>query len=332
MIDDLSDPKLVIRAAPWNVPYVSPDSLRSDSDMFKSMIAIAVPYVIDNVSDYFFMGNDQEFWHPQEDFPCIAPPFRCFWMEHRRPAKIVSTVDNTELNSDLASYFPKKVGVLWNAFELDEMREYSESMVGETLRWGDKTRTVSKNILNAKWFLNASVFHQWDHDHIEGPVCLFGFWIDESGNIMEFTFTMRFHAAAFDPAILRGGFDNYIFSPLLAISFLNCNNVVTDTVVPPPKLNKNYQRWTGRSLREYRTIRITPIRQVAEQTHGGKSTGMKKALVITRGHFMHSGIAPKPGAEDDRGRVRGKLFGKLIGRYWIDEQRRLNKRVFNVPA
>jgi hypothetical protein len=196
---------------------------------------------------------------------------------------------------------------------------------------GSETRRVTKDILKAKWFLNAMVFDQWEHDLIEGPLCMFAFWIDENGNVLDFCYTFRFESPlAYDPAILRSGMDNFIFSPLLAISFLNCKNVITDTVTPPLKLSKNYHRWTGQWLREYRTIRIAPVRQIAERQEGGKVTGIKKALIITRGHFMHSGIAPKPGFEGDEGRVRGKLFGKLIGRYWIDEQRRVNKNLLTL--
>jgi hypothetical protein len=59
--------------------------------------------VADNVCEYLYAGTDQEEWDLTEDFPTLAPPFPLFWLEMRRPSKLVST-EYGERSSRLMPY------------------------------------------------------------------------------------------------------------------------------------------------------------------------------------------------------------------------------------
>lgn len=336
LIDDLLDPKTLIQPAFWNTDFVSDEWVKAEDKVLKESLSKAQVFVIDNVAEYFWAGTDQEYWHPQHDFPCIAPPFDTFWMEYRKPSKIVSDCkDTTNINENMMNMFPPRNGVLFNTFSIDDVMEFSKGVVGTKLIWSKQERIVPPEILKAKWFLNGTLFMEWQKGAIMGPVLMAGFWLDDGGNVIDFIYHNVVVGAKdrMHPAMTWGS-DNFTLPPLLALSFLNCKNVTLENNPPPPKLNKKYVRNHGRSLSSYKTLIINPVAKVARERSGSGVVGIQKALRICRGHFMHSGIAPKPGAPDDRGRVRGKLFGKLIGRYWVDQRLRTadEKRTYKMTT
>ena len=46
----------------------------------------------DNVSNYFYEGNEQEDWSLEKDFPNVAPPFDLFFLDFKAPASVKSSV------------------------------------------------------------------------------------------------------------------------------------------------------------------------------------------------------------------------------------------------
>ena len=73
-----------------------PKDWQSISDWSVQMAKQAVIFQIDNVAEYFYAGTDKEEWHVEEDFPCISPPYPCFWMEYVAPTRLVSCVNGIQ--------------------------------------------------------------------------------------------------------------------------------------------------------------------------------------------------------------------------------------------
>lgn len=100
---------------------------------------------------------------------------------------------------------------------------------------------------------------------------------------------------------------NLTFPAVLALQLLHCKNVPVEDHTPPDKLAKKHLRKHGRALTTYKTLRIdlaAPPR--AQNSQNDASSPQPVALHACRGHFAEYGLNGK-----------GRLFGKLTGRYWI---------------
>jgi len=57
-------------------------------------------FVVDNVAEYLYAETDQEEWHVNDDFPCLALPAPVCWFETRRPSRLLSSVPGRSGASD----------------------------------------------------------------------------------------------------------------------------------------------------------------------------------------------------------------------------------------
>jgi hypothetical protein len=57
-------------------------------------------FAVDNVAEYLYAETDQEEWHINDDFPCLALPAPVCWFETRRPSRIVSCMPGQSGPSD----------------------------------------------------------------------------------------------------------------------------------------------------------------------------------------------------------------------------------------
>jgi hypothetical protein len=91
----------------WVRADVTREQIAQQRDtMAEAMTSVPV-IVIDNVCEYLYAGTSQEEWLITRDFPTLAPPFPRFWMEMRRPSKIVSEVHGERRVTDY------KMGHAW---------------------------------------------------------------------------------------------------------------------------------------------------------------------------------------------------------------------------
>ena len=100
-----------------------------------------------------------------------------------------------------------------------------------------------------------------------------------------------------------------VFPALMAISLMNCKNVVLDPVEPDRELNRERQRHGHRPFVRYHTINIEPMKQVLRTEGNLETVGLKRALHRVRGHFATY-------TEEKR------LFGRVAGTFWIPAHRR----------
>src|SRR5215468_8900192 len=87
--------------APVDKPGIDPISLDGTNartiqntlaEITGTLIA-GVPVIVgDWVAEYYYNGTDKEYWEIKDDFPCMVPPFRKFWVEWTAPSQIRSSV------------------------------------------------------------------------------------------------------------------------------------------------------------------------------------------------------------------------------------------------
>src|SRR5262245_11375180 len=76
----------------WVRADVSREAVARQREEMQEILTSVPVVVVDNVCEYLYAGTSQENWHIMRDFPTLAPPFPRFWMEMRRPSKIISEV------------------------------------------------------------------------------------------------------------------------------------------------------------------------------------------------------------------------------------------------
>ena len=301
-------------------PEVSPLGRR----MVKKILKGATIFDITNVSDYYFGGTEQEWFDPVVDFGCVRAPFAHFWMEFRRPTKVKSVVRS---ECDL-SLLPEKVGVLGVTLDMgeSEVMKFTAQSVGARAKKfaaepgafaAGKFEVVrtSKEILDAVECLHLRSFVS-GYGKMRGPMHHVYLWIREDGSIIDYVQnveTVPGHAGPNENE--TAGFENYWQPALMALDMLHARNVRIVDFVPPPKLARAHLRKKGVAMVSWKTITILPFverRLYDEKAKVREGTGSRPWNIVP-GHFAHYGVVG-PG-----GWVRGKLFGRVSGRFWISE-------------
>jgi hypothetical protein len=222
--------------------------------------------LIDNVADYYYVGTGQEYWSLERDFPNLAPPYECFWAEHRLTRRIHS---DTKGDTDMSSVLGK------------------EARLGAVFMAIDPQDAQGKDIPeNARWLYWADIFIQYDHVHGErahGPHGAILFAVDAEGHILGAP-QMQNYAPAGSDEVMKS-LMTWLHPALLAICFLHCKNVtVTDESVPKPLARKHHAR-TGQWPTAYKTLVIEPLKQILRHEGRSGEVGLAKAMHICRGHF-----------------------------------------------
>lgn len=255
---------------------------------------------IDNVSEYYFVSSSQDYWSPERDFPNLAPPFECFWLEFRFPKKIHS---GTGYSTEIGELTPNgRTGCLVYALPPAHFIENFGEVIPPDTHW----------LLAGEVFIDYGVVH----DRIEGPhgTCLLA--VDAAGQVIGKQLIKSFAAPEHEEApheTMR-----WLYPALLAISFMHCKNVtITDNPVPP-KLAKRFQERHGFEPTAHKTLVIEPLKEVLRKEGKADKTGLKTAMHICRGHFADY--------------TEGKgLFGKYHGRYWMPQTIRGTKGTTPAP-
>lgn len=244
--------------------------------------------VADNVSEYLYAETPQENWDI-DNFPCVAPPFPAFWIEWRRPSRVVSETAGLLASSDIT---PREIAF---AVLADRSPEggWTLGMV-PVLDWPE---SLVARAASSRHPLFAAAFVKLEIDP-EGAIT------DRSCASYEAPSTKGnpdVQEALRTWASMCSSFSNVA---LLALSFMNCKNVVEEVVAPPPKLSRKHEKRYGRPLASYRVLRIDPMREILrrEAVAAGEE-GLPRALSICRGHFKtYTGERP--------------LLGRYTGTFW----------------
>jgi hypothetical protein len=222
--------------------------------------------LIDNVSDYYYHGSDQEYWDLKRDFPNLAPPFPFFWAEHRMTTRIHSKAKG---DTDMSALVGTKgrIGALVHAVLPDQM-DYTGDLPPGT-----------------HWVLWCELFIDYGRkgDFPTGPHGGVFFCIDAEGHCLDRPWMKAFSTD--DDADAMRSLMTFFHPTLLAVSFLHCKNVeIVENEVPKP-LAKKFHARTGRWPVKYKTLIIEPLKQILRHEGKSDSVGVAKAMHICRGHF-----------------------------------------------
>jgi hypothetical protein len=324
LYDEVMSGLVDVRAPRWIREVEEPPSPGAGLRMLQKLIRGAVVYDVTNVSDYYFGGTDQEWFDPTKDFSCVRPVFSHFWMEFSKPKKVKSV-----LGGELKNFkFPfDRVGVLGRVLDVDdpEVLRFTAREVGaERKHYLHKKGAVAKNeyvvekmsreILEAKVLVHFSSFME-ENRVVVGPQQHTYVWLREDGSVIDFDMNVEVVPGFAGP--LEGetqGFENFTFPALMALDMIHTRNVRVFDFVPPPKLQRAHAKRRGTPMVSWKTITILPFveRRRPEDEEPKVGTGSRPWRIVP-GHYAHYGIVG-PG-----GWIRGKLFGKVSGRFWIPE-------------
>jgi hypothetical protein len=109
-----------------------------------------------------------------------------------------------------------------------------------------------------------------------------------------------------------------IFAPFhMALALLHCKNVELETSKPAAPLSKKWKKKTGNALVEWTNVVVQVPGRVVRRAPGVQHAESDQRLHIVQGHFSEYG--------ERYG--KGKLFGRLEGRYWVPSHVRGNAEV-----
>lgn len=253
--------------------------------------------VIDNVSEYYYTGTDQEYWDLLKDFPNLAPPYKMFWAEHRMARKIHSAEEgDTDVSSMIGPN--ARIGVFVCALDPSEC---------EAIDVPDNFRD------RGRWYLWCELFINYDHGAADrniiatGPHGSIFLCIDEHGALLEKPWMQSYLPSNADGTVHEAmkGYMTWLHPTFLAMSFLHCKNVrVEEHSMDKPLAKKFRAKYNNTEPVKWKTLVIEPLKQILRQEGKSHEVGLAKAMHICRGHF-----------KDYR---EGKgLFGKYHGQYYV---------------
>lgn len=220
--------------------------------------------LIDNVSDYYFTGTDQEYWDLTRDFPNLAPPFPVCWFEN----KLARSIHSKDCgDTDLTKWIPHgRQGVLLHGLTRDQWQ-------GEGIPD------------NAQWILWCELFIDYNRrgTPCAGPHGSMFLAVDGEGAIIGTPWMQTFAGPEHEGVI--EALITFLHPALLAISFLHCKNVhLAEHVVERP-LARKYRERHGIAPANYKTLVIEPLKQILRSEGRAGEVGLAKAMHICRGHF-----------------------------------------------
>jgi hypothetical protein len=311
-------------------------------------------FVSTNVTQYYFAGTDQEFWHLGRHFPNLAPVYDSFWIETKAPTHIKSSVYGVQSwNLDDTKLYrrPKR----WGAWFLN----ISPDSVVRLQNYEDIFGHLP---MDSSWIYAISLYTQHENEQKIEPMWTFYLLVNKAdgqlvrnpeitaGNNPYLFGSYALGQTKEDMAELQAVYGNApeltpgqnadseiesvplniqqiyeveamgLVKPLfLALSFLHCKNVVRVPTHPSPHQNK---KRTARHLppfNKFHTLEIRPMQRILQQAideyRGVKgASGIEMALHKVRGHFKSYG-SDKP------------LMGHAVGTwFWAEAARGSKKR------
>ena len=103
----------------------------------------------------------------------------------------------------------------------------------------------------------------------------------------------------------------FLYSALLAFSFMHCKNVRMVDAEIKPKAARRYTEKTGKALVRYKVLEIDHLKEILRTEGKSEETGLKQALHFCRNHFRSYGVDGK-----------GLLFGKHAGIFFVPQHTR----------
>lgn len=260
-------------------------------------VRAAQVFDITNVADYLYEGSSKEVYDLWKDFPRPMPPFMLTWFEWRTPLRILRQ-GQLEYCSEGRWFDFHGSLVVAIAREKDD---YAYRIVIQPFarKRGEGTVGILPSIHFAltEQFEVVPPLGTPETVGAAWPGLDYSKWEEARGDLME--------AWEYSSTIMH--------VPLLAMSLLNCRNVVTkDLRIPEALQRKHAKRGHPLQAVRYSVIEIQPIIHSVQKATGQRGYG-RAAATIVRGHFK------------DYQSGKG-LFGKYKGLFWWDQRTSLHAK------
>jgi hypothetical protein len=276
------------------------------TDIFLHRIEQAVPFVADNVADWFWHVRQGEL-DVSRDLPCQVPPYETTWIEWTnywdpgcdRFGMLVQVSDyGDDEDGGTAAVTSRIMGMLAN--KTNVIGERAELTPAGPLRWLLYAMPIARStglppVGPVKVWVAGLSSEGQVAPTISGHYCNFSIYPEG---------TTEEAAKAFSVMMTVG---------LLTLAFLNCRNVVAAEHLPTRQERRALQR-QGLPAVIFRTVNIEPMKTVLRDEGRIAEVGLRRSLHICRGHFAHYG-EDKP------------LFGKYSGQFWRPAHVRGNAEV-----
>lgn len=213
------------------------------------------PVIVINEIAQYFWGT---FWRDvgaleNSDFPSVAPPFPCFWMEYRVPKDALERVR--------WEFHGQRLGLYWLGVE--------------RIGGGDG------------WSLISLMFSE-ENEGVAGPTFSARVDVDAQGNVLGLLYDTfipdEVPLSEQEREYLRVNMMTLHYPALLAICFMHCSNVQLSDHPPKGGHSRRHQKLFGRAPIVYKTLDIQPMQRMIK-SQAGPSPRLKRALHIMRGHF-----------------------------------------------
>lgn len=263
-----------------------------------------VVILANNVCEYVYMHTGKAHWKVTEDFPCLTPPFKNFWIEMHRPSGFSAKNSQGKTETVRADDFVLK---RWAFHFTAGTRDSFEDVVLDNAK-KEFLQTFGPIWEKVHSVMRIDSYWESTRNGITGPLNPSYIATDCNGIGLTEPMIVRNSDATIDD-----DYSNWHLPPaLLAISFMHCKNVVATENKPDAKLQKARQKRGQKPLLRYRTLNIEPMAKILKRDGKSDETGLKKALHICRGHFS-TYTTERP------------LFGKVSGTFWVPSHIRGSK-------
>lgn len=234
--------------------------------------------ILDNVYDHYCKRGSLNI---RSDVPNWSPPFRQFFVEWN--------------DSDAQS------GILAYVFDANDVA--LPRLMGAN-REMDESLQIAKDV--AKWVIVTSLWFTHSKGQYAGrPLCALVFGtliIDRAGKLLWHGYTGE--GIDIDGTEMNNVMTSRLLVLGLGLSFMNCRNVkCSDRVV---ECSRQFHKRTKAPQLLFKTLDITPMRDILRHEGYSDTEGTARALHICRGHFATY--------SEDR-----PLFGRLSGTFWVSD-------------
>lgn len=263
----------------WSGP---PECSPQDASDLSDAIGRATVVLADNVAEFAadkYTGN--EGYAVSFDWaPCLRLPFDITFVEYKMPSKWNERFVGVDMKHRDRSH-----GVLFTRVDFAEIEaEFSVNIeASRLLQTGEEIVLMTPML-----------------ESFDGRPCILGTAIflpvDKAGKILGI---IRKVVPSMQSTITSHQF----FPAALAISFMNCKNVVRRDVTDEEGPSAKWLRRQKAPEIRYHVLDINPMKEVLRTEGDIESNGLKKALHICRGHFV-TYTEERP------------LFGKVTGTFW----------------
>lgn len=211
-----------------------------------------------NVAEYLYLGTDQEYWNWQEDFPCLAPPFKRFAVSYKLPHQCRST-------------------------EHEGLRPFG----GGGTKYLAFLSASGEHPNGAPLALGVELFSSQRDGSYGGPFLAY-FLLTPEGAAAQVprlvTGDLARHGVSVDA--FKTWMDVGLFPMGLALSFMHCKNASLAEQPVPEKLERaRRRRGDPLPLLRHHVLEIEPMKRLLRGEGRADEVGLQQALHICRGHF-----------------------------------------------